>query len=115
GENVVDVTASTIEVSFLKTVDGTSFAPVAGDGVVLSKGASETDWAFLSDGGLVAVARNESGDGGDFGSKICRAEAGALDAWTCAHDPKKYDSPLVFRHGDTVYLIARRQVANDGN
>jgi hypothetical protein len=68
----------------------------------------------MDDGSLVAVSRNEAGDAEGFGSKVCRAEADALGDWNCAHDPKKYDSPLVFRHGADAYLIGRRQVAGDG-
>ena len=39
-----------------------------------------------------------------------RAKKGELGTWTCAHDPKKYDSPLVFVQDDTVYLIGRRNL-----
>ncbi len=116
GENIYELGEGGIEVHWLETTDGRTFAPVVpGKSVVLEGGISETDWAFLDDGGVVAVARNEAGDEDGFGSKICRAGAGALGDWTCAPDPRKYDSPLVFRHGADVYLVARRQVANDGN
>jgi hypothetical protein len=116
GENVVGLAEGSIDVYWLATEDGRSFEPVVpGQPVVMTGGSSETDLAFLDDGGVVAVSRNESGDEVGFGSKICRAEAGALGDWTCAHDPRKYDSPLVFRHGQDVYLIGRRQVANDGH
>jgi hypothetical protein len=115
GENVVELGAGGLAIYWLKTNDGRNFEPVvAGQPVVLTGGSSETDFAFLDDGAVVAVSRNESGDELGFGSKICRAEAGALGEWSCAADPKKYDSPLVFRHGQDVYLIGRRQVANDG-
>lgn len=116
GASSYDASGSQIRVRWLQTKDGVTFAPAAGkDGVVLEGGASETDWAFLPNGGLVAVARNEEGDTEGFGSKICRAEAGALDQWTCKADPKKYDSPLVFRHGEDVYLVGRRNVTDTGN
>ena len=64
---------------------------------------------------MIAVSRNELGDELGWGSKICRADAATPGDWTCAGDPKKYDSPLVFRHGDDVYLIGRRNVTETGN
>lgn len=116
GENIYQGTAPSVDVHFLKTRDGRHFAPVVPDQpVVLRGGGSETDFAFLDDGSLVAVSRNELGDEDRWGSKICRAEAGHLGEWTCKADPKKYDSPLLFRRGDDVWLIGRRQLANDGN
>ncbi|MBW2458629.1 MAG: hypothetical protein JRI68_29290 [Deltaproteobacteria bacterium] len=115
GADIYDATHGGIEVSWLETRDGRTFEPVVpGQPVVLTGGVSETDWAFLEDGSLIAVARNEAGDEDGFGSKICTAEADALGAWSCLPDPKKYDSPLVFTHRGEPYLIGRRQVANDG-
>src|SRR5262249_43199619 len=55
------------------------------------------------------------GDELRWGSKICTAPAGDLGNWTCRGDPKKYDSPLVFRHHQDVYLIGRRNVTPSGN
>ena len=103
------------EVKWLKSRDGETFEPVVpGQPTVLRGGVSETDLARLSDGAIVAVSRNETGDATGFGSKLCRAEATALGQWRCAPDRRKYDSPLVFRHGETVYLVGRRHVTEDG-
>jgi len=67
----------------------------------------------------VAVGRNEAGDMVDgqirFGSRICRAGPEALDDWTCKDDLRKYDSPLVFRHRDTIYLVGRRNMTESGH
>lgn len=115
GENIYGEGEAALEVHWLKTTDGRTFEPaVPGKSAVLVGGSSETDFAFLPGGDVVAVARNEAGDADGWGSKICRAPASALGDWSCASDPKKYDSPLVFEHQGDVYLIARRQVANDG-
>jgi hypothetical protein len=115
GENIYELGEGAIEVHWLKTADGRTFEPVVpGKSAVLVGGGSETDFAFLGDGSVIAVSRNEAGDADGFGSKICRAPAGALGDWSCVADPKKYDSPLVFSRGDQVYLIGRRQLANDG-
>ena len=116
GEDIYQLGEAGLSVYWLKTDNGIDFEPVvAGQPVVLTGGVSETDFAIVDNGSIVAVSRNESGDENDgFGSKICRAEASSPGDWTCMADPKKYDSPLVFAHDDEVYLIARRQVANDG-
>jgi len=115
GEEIYDVGSSAIDVHWLRTSDGRTFEPAVGDdSVVLSGGVSETDYAYRIDGSLVAVTRNEAGDGDGFGAKVCRAEPDALSHWSCAADPRKYDSPLVFAHEGEIYLVGRRQVANDG-
>ena len=109
-----------LDVYFLTTTDGVDWTPVDGDGVVTRGGGSETAFVLLDDGTLVAVQRNERGDEGveglgGHGSKICRAEAGSLNDWTCERDPKKYDSPLMFVHDGRPFLIGRRNVTDDGH
>ena len=104
-----------LRVSWLTTEDGRSWTPVVpGQPVVQTGGGSETDFAFADDGALIAVTRNERGDQSGFGSKICRAEAEELGTWNCINDPRKYDSPLVFKHGSRIMLLARRQVTESG-
>jgi len=117
GENIYqEEEPEPIEVHWLTTDDGLAWRPtVAGQPVVQSGGGSETDFVLLDDGALVAVVRNEEGDALGWGSKICRAEPEALGSWHCVADPKKYDSPLLFRRGGTVWLIARRNLTEDGN
>jgi hypothetical protein len=110
GAGVYDPAHDPLRVHLLHSADGEAWA---GD-VVLTGGVSETAFAFAADGGLVAVGRNEAGDEKGIGSRICRASADALSAWTCAEDPRKYDSPLLFRRGDDFWLIARRNVTADG-
>lgn len=116
GENIYEMDGEPLMVQWLTTKDGATFEPVIpGQPVVETGGGSETDFTFLKDGSLVAVTRNEAGDETGWGSKICRAEAKDLGKWTCKPDPKKYDSPIVFREGDRVFLIGRRQVTESGN
>lgn len=105
-----------IEVWWMKSQDGVTFADATASGrVMLQGGASETDAVMLDDGSLVAVSRNETGDSeGRFGMKICTAPAGDLGNWTCKDDRKKYDSPLLFKHGSHVYLVGRKNVTDDG-
>jgi hypothetical protein len=116
GENIYEIDGEPIFVQWLKSSDGLVWEPVVpGQPTVEEGGGSETDWAFLPDGGIIAVTRNEAGDETGWGSKICRAQPGDLGHWQCASDKKKYDSPLVFRHGDDVYLVARRNVTETGH
>lgn len=116
GENIYDLNGEPLSIFLLTTSDGLSWeAVVDGQPVVDEGGGSETDFAILDDGGLVAVERDEAGSELGWGSRICRAEAGDWADWTCAHDPRKYDSPLVFTHDETVYLIGRRNVTETGH
>lgn len=104
-----------LEVQLLRSDDGLAWeALVPGQPVVHTGGGSETDIGVLRDGALVAVLRNEAGEPEGFGSKICRAEAGAWGDWRCVHDVRKYDSPLVIVHEDRVWLLARRNVTDTG-
>lgn len=115
GAGVYTAEGDPLEVEWLKSSDGETWSPVGAQAKVLEGGVSETDFALLDDGAVVAVGRNEAGDADGFGSKICRAEAGALGDWRCATDPRKYDSPLVLTDGRKVWLIARRNVTETGN
>lgn len=116
GENIYEIDGEPIRIHLLTTKDGRTLEPaVLGTPVVQEGGGSETDFTFLEDGALVAVTRNEAGDAEfGFGSKICRAEAGVLADWTCKPDKRKYDSPLVWRSGDDVWLVGRRNLTEDG-
>jgi len=117
GENIYDfMEESQEQLLWLTTKDGIEWNPVVeGQPVVYKGGCSETDFAFTVDGAVVAVCRNELGDKDGYGSKVCRAEADAPGDWKCRPDPKKYDSPLVFKHGGNIYLVGRRNISRTGN
>jgi hypothetical protein len=116
GENVYELNGEPIKVHWLRSEDGASWEPVIADQPIVHEGGgSETDYVILDDGALVAVMRNEAGENGVFGSLICRAEAADLGQWDCVNDLRKYDSPLLFRHGDGIWLIGRRNVTEDGH
>lgn len=107
--------APQLEVKLLTTADGRSWsALVPGAATVHTGGGSETAMARLEDGSLLAVMRNEAGDRDGWGSKVCTAPPDALVDWTCSPDPRKYDSPLVFRHGSRVWLVGRRNLNDTG-
>ncbi|MBZ0253308.1 MAG: hypothetical protein K8I02_08220, partial [Candidatus Methylomirabilis sp.] len=116
GENIYDFNAEPIDVHFLTTANGRDLAPaVPGKPVVLRGGCSETDFVVLDDGSLLAVSRNEASDELGWGMKICKAPANDWGTWLCVADPRKYDSPLLFKRGADVYLIGRRNLTETGN
>jgi hypothetical protein len=116
GQHIYDFSGKPMDVELLVSDDGVTWAPAdAAHPVVSTGGGSETAFAFDTRGDLYAVIRNEAGDQTGWGSKICRARKGALGDWACKHDPKKYDSPLVFADGDTIYLVGRRNLTDSGN
>jgi hypothetical protein len=115
GENIYRFNNLPLEVEFLTTTDGRTFAGVdPGNPVVYRGGGSESDFALSDAGDLFAVIRNEAGDETGWGSKVCHAPAGQLGRWTCVSDPRKYDSPAMFWHDGEAYLIGRRNVTDTG-
>lgn len=103
---------SVVQVYFKHSTDGYTWSPVSGDSVVYSGGVSEVAFEFTEAGDLWAVTRNEDGDATGCGAQVCVAKAGDLGNWDCpdVSDPERYDSPEMFRHGDDLYLIARRDI-----
>jgi hypothetical protein len=118
GENLYDFDEGTVEIHWLQTEDGLNFTPAypgnREGAIVVVGGGSETDWVFQEDGSVVAVSRNEAGDETGFGSKICKAPAADPGDWTCIHDPRKYDSPLMFSRNNRIYLVGRRNLTETG-
>ncbi len=110
-----------IDVLFKESTDGLNWTHVGNQESVYTGGVSEVAFEFAADGSLWAVTRNEDGDATGYGSHVCFAAADALGSWDCGSesDPDRYDSPEMFRHGDDVYLLARRDVGGsfgpDGN
>lgn len=101
-----------LDVHFERSDDaGVSWAPVGTD-PVSTGGDSEVAFELGADHSLWAVTRNEDGDATGFGSKVCHAPAEDWSAWTCSDpsDPERHDSPELLRHGDQLYLLARRDV-----
>jgi hypothetical protein len=104
--------APDIRLYFTRSTDGLRWEPLSGDGVVYRGGVSEAAFELDAAGDLWAVTRNEDGDATGFGSHVCVARKGDLGTWECSakSDPERYDSPKMFRHGDELYLVARRDV-----
>ena len=111
--NHYDVTAdSAVEIYFKVSDDGLNFEKIDEKDYVFKGGSSEAAFEFDEDGNLWAVLRNEDGDETGFGSLLCTAASENLSDWQCPDksDPERYDSPEMFRHGEDIYLVARRDV-----
>ena len=96
------------EVRLFVSDDGWAWAPISEDPQLTAVGATETAFSFTADGDLVAVARLET-----QGSMVCTASRDDLSTWETTYSPYKLDSPLTFRRGDTIYLIARRSLGGE--
>ena len=115
GENVYVAGGDPIEVHWLRTEDGRTWTPMIGGSAVVHRGgASEADWVWLPSGGVLAVMRNEAGQDGAFGSRICTSPGASPAAWDCVDDPRKFDSPLLFEEGGRYWLVARRTLGHGG-
>jgi hypothetical protein len=115
GENIYDLFGGTLRVVLFTTDDGRDWrAADPRRRIVYEGGGSEADFAFAEDGVLAAVIRNEGGDGNGFGSLVCSGRADRIAEWSCLPDRRKFDSPFVFRHDGETYLVARRNLTDDG-
>ncbi len=105
------VSGGVVEVYFRTSTDGIVWTDV-GPRTVYRGGVSETAFEFDRDGNMWIIGRNEDCDDTGCGSLLCYAEAGALGVWDCpdTSDPQRYDSPEMFRHGDEIYFVARRDI-----
>lgn len=115
GGSIYSLTREPLSVRLLTTRDGLTWQPAFGtQAELLRGGGSEADFHIDTDGRLTALVRNEAGDEGGFGSKLCAAEPDAPARWRCRDDPRKFDSPLLFSHDGQVYAVARRNRTLDG-
>lgn len=115
GEHIYLFDGMPLDVELRTTTDGLIWTPLRTEpGYVYRGGGSEMDFTLDDDGNLFSIIRNEAGDDTGWGSLVCRADAADIADWTCVHDPKKYDSPLMFWHDGEAYLIGRRNVTETG-
>ncbi len=82
--------------------------------IVYTGQCGETSVAFLPGGGIVTACQTEEVDKLGWGAKVCTAPAAATWKWTCRGDTRRLDSPFVFIDRGHTYVIARRQVAFNG-
>lgn len=101
-------------VLFEKSTDGMVWEPVGKQSEVYSGGVCEVSFAFLQNGDLVAIGRNEDGDATGWGSQIFYARADYLGNWQhlAVSLPSRLDSPrLMCTSKNELLLFAR--FAND--
>jgi hypothetical protein len=103
---------SKVSLFFKQTTNGKDFYPAGDSARVYLGGVSETAFEFDKSGNVWAVTRLEDGDKTGFGSHVVFADKNDLDNWQFPEtaDPNCYMSPKMFRHGDELYLIARKQL-----
>lgn len=103
---------SQVRMFFKQTDDGVNWRTMNDTGAVYFGGVSETAWEFDRDKNLWAVTRLEDGDNTGFGSHVAFAKSGDLGNWEFPDtaDVRAFMSPNMFRHGDDLYLIGRRQL-----
>lgn len=74
-------------------------------------GVSEVAIEFDQSGNLWGVGRNEDGDDAGFGCKLLFAPADRLCAWSVVCTmPWRVDSPRMFRVGQRIFVLGRRDV-----
>lgn len=102
-------------VYWLTSSDGVNWHGVNPKQAIVYTGqCGETSFAFLPEGGIVTACQTEEVDKLGWGAKLCTAPATATWKWTCRGDTRRLDSPFVFVDRRHVYVIARRQVAFNG-
>ena len=103
---------SKVSLLFKQTINGKLFEPVGNNALVYKGGVSETAFEFDKEKNLWAVTRLEDGDKTGFGSHVVFADKSDLGNWQFPEtaDPNCYMSPRMFRHGNELYLIARKQL-----
>ncbi len=112
GGHYQDAEADPLELRFRVSDDGESWSAAGENLTVYSGGVSEAAFEFDVDGSLWALTRNEDCDASGCGSHVCWAPADGLSNWECPSesDPRRFDSPELFRHGSEIYLVARRNL-----
>jgi hypothetical protein len=88
-----------------KSTDAKNWTPISEKPQIDISGAEEGEFIFDSIGNLFATVRLES-----EGALICSAPKDNLQIWDFVKTRYKYDSGLLFLHGNDVYLVSRRNM-----
>ena len=109
GDHYKETEIGGISVFFERSENGVDWEAAGPSREVYFGGMSEVAFEFMSDGSLIAVGRVEDPDPRGMGTLLCTASS-AESAWSCLEnsDPERYDSPELFRHGDRLFMAARR-------
>ncbi len=107
GQELYERRGKARSVRLLRSSNGIDWVSVSGgESPILQAGGGECAFEFDEEGNLVALVRVEP-----RGALICTAPAQRLDQWDCDPTPYRHDSPLLVRHGDRFFAIARRSLA----
>ncbi|CAN5379344.1 hypothetical protein BH09BAC1_BH09BAC1_05150 [soil metagenome] len=88
--------------------NGREWVPLHTKAQVTTPGAEEGEFEFDREGNLWATVRLEG-----TGAYIAYASRDSLHAWQLFPTKKKYDSACMFKHGDDIYLLSRRNLDGD--
>ena len=88
-----------------KSTDAKNWTPISEKPQIDISGAEEGEFIFDSIGNLFATVRLES-----EGALICSAPKNQIENWDFVKTKYKYDSALLFLHGNDVYLVSRRNM-----
>ncbi len=91
------------------TEDGTNWRPVSDEPEFEERWAEEGEVIFDCNGNLWGTVRLEG-----RGGALVWTENTELSCWNSKPLPRKYDSALLFNHGEHTLLIARRHILHDG-
>lgn len=90
------------------SADGIEWKPLHERPQVTTPGAEEGEFEFDADGNLWATVRLEG-----IGAYVAFAHRDSLHAWQLYPTKKKYDSACMFRHGNDIYVLSRRNLDGD--
>ena len=88
-----------------KSTDAKNWTPISEKPQIDISGAEEGEFIFDSIGNLFATVRLES-----EGALICSAPKNQIENWDFVKTKYKYDSALLFLHGNDVYLVSIRNM-----
>jgi hypothetical protein len=90
------------------STDALNWKPISVEPQVDVISAEEGEFIFDKSGNLFATVRLEG-----TGALICSADGTCLYNWKKVRLKTKFDSALLFEHGDDIYLISRRSLDGD--
>ena len=91
------------QLRFFTSTDGINWKPISEKPQISITGSEEGEFEFDKNGNMWCIVRLEG-----EGAMLCYADKDSLDTWHMYHTRKKYDSSCMFRNGDDIYLVARR-------
>lgn len=94
------------ELRLFTSTDGTVWTPISKEPQVSTHGAEEGEFEFDNEGNLWGTVRLEGS-----GAYIVFASKDSLEKWHLYPTKDKYDSALMFRHNNDMYVISRRNLA----